>query len=94
MDEESSYLTTFETDYGHTKWNRLQFRLAVSSDIFYKKLMQALEGLKDTVCVADDILIYGIGDGDIEVERDHDKKVATILNRCAEIGIKLSKDKI
>ena len=54
--------------------------------------MQALEGLKGTVCAADDILIYGIGDDYIEAERNHDKKVAAMLSRRAEIGIKLNKD--
>ena len=45
------------------------------------------------MCAADNIVIYGIGDDDIEAKRDHDKKVAALLSRCAEIDIKLNKDK-
>ena len=49
LDEASSLLTTFVTPYGRYRWLRLPFDL---------------EGLKGVVCVADDILIFGISDAD------------------------------
>lgn len=90
LDDESSRLTTFQTPFGRYKWNRLPFGLAVSSEIFQKRLMTALEGLDGTICVADDILVFGVGENDGEAEIDHERKLEALLNRCQEIGIKLN----
>ena len=64
LDEDSSKLTTFQTPFGRYKWKRLPFGLAVSSEIFQKRLQAALEGLDGVLCIADDILVYGVGDDD------------------------------
>jgi hypothetical protein len=93
LDEKSSYLTTFITDSGRYRWLRLPFGLSVSSEIFQKRLHQALEGLDGVVCVADDIVVYGCGDNPDEATKDHDQKLIDVLKRCREIGIKLSKEK-
>jgi hypothetical protein len=42
LDEESSYLTTMITPFGHFRWTRLAFGLKVSSDIFQRHLNEAL----------------------------------------------------
>ena len=59
LDEISSKLTTFDTPFGRYRWMKLPFGLNTSSEIFQRKLHQALEGLDGTLCVADDIIIYG-----------------------------------
>ena len=83
LDEASSLLTIFVTPYGRYRWLRLPFR----SEIFQIKLNENLEGLKGVVCVADDILIFGISDA------DHDENLRNLLIRCKEHNIKLNKDK-
>ncbi|CAH8611169.1 unnamed protein product [Dicrocoelium dendriticum] len=45
LDDESSYMTTFGTPFGRFRWLRLPFGLKVSSEIFQKRLMQALDDL-------------------------------------------------
>ena len=45
-DEASSLLTTSTTPYGSYRWLRMPFRCNVSSEIFQKKLQQAIEGLE------------------------------------------------
>ena len=90
LDEPSSYLTTFQTPLGRYRWLRLPFGLAVSSEIFQKRLNTALEGLKGVVCVADDILVYGSGNTDEEANTDHDRNVCGLLERCRKQGIKLN----
>ena len=87
LDEASSLLTTFVTPYGRYRWLRLPFGTKVSSEIFQRKLNENLEGLKGVVCVADDILIFGISDD------DHDENLRNLLIRCKEHNIKLNKDK-
>jgi hypothetical protein len=43
LDEESSMLTTFDTPYGRYRWKRLPFGISVASEIFQKRIHQALE---------------------------------------------------
>jgi len=59
LDDDSCLLTTFATPFGGYCWNRLPFGLNISSEIFQKRLCQALEGLEGVWCVVDDIIIAG-----------------------------------
>ena len=90
LDEESSLLTTFQTPWGRYRWLRLPFGLSVSSEIFQKRLQMALDGIEGVTCVADDILVYGIGDNYEEALKDHDSKLHNLLRRCKSKGIKLN----
>ena len=94
LDEESSLLTTFQTPFGRYKWLRLPFGLNVSSEIFQKRLHMALENIEGVVCIADDILVYGVGGTYEQAIKDHDHKLNKLLERCRQKGIKLNKDKI
>ena len=87
LDEISSLNTTFATPYGRYRWLRLPFGLSVSSEIFQKRLHDALVGLEGTLCVADDIVVHG------EDVATHDQRLHALLTRCKEKGIKLNKDK-
>ncbi|XP_062567680.1 uncharacterized protein K02A2.6-like [Saccostrea cucullata] len=93
LDEQSSYLTTFETPFGRYRWRRLPFGISPAPEIFQHRLELAIQNLPGVKAVADDILIYGEGDSDAEAVRDHDQKLISLLNRCREQGIKLNKDK-
>ena len=94
LEEDSSALTTFSTPFGRYRWTRLPFGLSVSSEIFQKRLLQALEGLVGIACIADDILIYGVGDTLDEATKDHDKNLTSLLKRCEEKSIRLNKVKV
>ena len=87
LDEASSLLTTFITPYGRYRWLRLPFGTKMSSEIFQRKLNESIKGMMGVVCVADDILIFGISDA------DHDENLRNLLIRCREPNIKLNKDK-
>ena len=87
LDHSSSMLTTFATPFGRYLWCRLPFGLTVSSEIFQKRLHQALESLEGVRCIADDVLIWG------RTDNEHDERVRSFLQRCCEIGISLNKDK-
>ena len=52
LDEESSYLTTFNTHRGYYGLNR-------SQDIFQKRMDQTFERCKGLVLIADDIQVFG-----------------------------------
>ena len=87
LDHTSSLLTTFIAPQGRYRWLRLPFGTKVSSKIFQRKLNESLEGLKGIVCVADDILIFGIS------QEDHDENLRNLLIRCEERNLKLNKGK-
>ena len=53
----------------------------------------ALEGLDGVVCVADDILVYGVGDNEQQATLDHDEKLRKLMTRCSERGIRLNNEK-
>ena len=88
LDYESSLLTTFNIYLGRYRWKHLPFGICVSSEVFQKRLHQALEGLQGVVCIADDIIIHG---KDTET---HDQNLNAFLQRCLDIGIKLNKEKL
>ena len=87
LDHPSSLLTLFATPFGRYRWCHLPFGLTVSSEIFQKRLHQALEGLEGVRCIADDVLIWG------RTDDEHDERVRLFLQRCCEIEIALNKDK-
>ena len=86
-------MTTFQTPEGRYRWLRLPFGLSVSSEIFQKRLHQALEGLKNVICVADDVLVYGITEDDEDAIKNHDENLRELLERCRQQGIRLNGEK-
>ena len=94
LEEDSSMLTIFSTPFGSYRWTRLSFGLSVSSEIFQKRLVQALEGIVGVACIADDILIYGIGDTLDDARQDHDKNLSLLLERCRQKSVKLNRHKV
>jgi len=78
LDNESSILTTFITPFGRFRWPIMPFGLNVSSEIFQRKLIEALEGLEGVFCVADDVLLEGHND------LNHDENLRCLLQRSRE----------
>jgi len=93
LDEDSSFLTCMITPFGRFRWRRLPFGLKVSSEIFQKRLAQALQGLPGVSCIADDVLVYGTGDTEQAATADHDDHLRKLLVRCREMQMKLNKGK-
>ena len=90
LDEQSRLLTTMITLFGRFRWARLPFGLSVSSEIFQKRLTEALDGLKGVICVADDIIVVGRGDTQAEAEKDHSENLSGLQNRCKETNVRLN----
>ena len=88
LEEQSSYLTTFQTCFGRYRWLRLPFGLKVSSEIFQRKLLDVFRDLDGIVCIADDVLIFG------KTKEEHYANLTSLLNACKTVGIKLNKEKM
>ena len=94
LDEQSSELTTMITPFGRYRWARLPFGLKVSSEIFQRKLTEALSGLDGTFTIADDIIIAGCGDSFEEASKDNKAKLSALRERCKERRIILNAEKM
>lgn len=65
---------------GRCRWLCLPFGLFASSEIFQKKLLEALAGPLGVICIADDIIVHG------QNEDEHDRNLDKFLQRCVEKG--------
>ena len=68
-------------------WKKLPFGPKVLSEIFQKRLLQALEGLSGVICVANDIM--GIGQGD-NLETANADQVQSLLFYRKGVKTKIS----
>lgn len=87
LDIESSPLTTFATPFGRYRQLRLPFGRQASSEIFQKRLHQALEGLDGVRCVADDVLMFGD-------ENTHDERMRKFYKDVRKLGLSLTRIKV
>lgn len=69
LDKDSSLLITFQMTFGGYRWLRLLFGTNASSEIFQRKLLEALNGLPGIVCIADDLVIQ------CHTKNDHDQNI-------------------
>ncbi|KAK7098152.1 hypothetical protein V1264_002510 [Littorina saxatilis] len=93
LDKESSLLTTFQTPFGRYRWKRVPFGTSVSSELFQKRLDQALEGLRGVIGVSDEIIVYGEGEDDKSATEDHDINLTALLNCCKALGMRINPEK-
>ena len=66
LDEESSYLTTFNTPFGRFRFLRMPFGLRMSQDIFQFKIDETYRNCHGAIGIADDITVCGMD------EKEHD----------------------
>ena len=88
LEEESSFLTTFNTPFGRYRFKRLPFGLKSAQDEFQHKMDQCLEGIDGVVNLIDDILVYG------KTRAEHDRNLRNVLSRLREKNIKLNDEKL
>ena len=94
LNEESSYLTTFNTPFGRYRWQRLPFGISSAPEVFQRKMHELIEGLKGIEVVADDFIVVGYVDTMEEANRNHDNTLMAFLERCRERNVKLNIDKL
>ena len=90
LDEESSYLTTFNTKFGRFQYTVMPFGATVMGDVFQRKLDQCFGHLKNVIVIADDILVVGKQPN----HRDHNTALTNLLNTARECNICLNYDKL
>ena len=94
LEEQSSYLTTFNSPFGCYRWLRMSFRINSAPEVFQRNMHQLIEDLDGIEVIADDFLVYGKGNSNEETVADHDQNLQAFLQRCEDRNVVLSVDKI
>ena len=76
LDKASSYLTTFNTEFGRYHYTVMPFGTTIAGDVFQRKLDQCFGHLQNVIVIADDIMVVGKQPN----HKDHDLALTTLLN--------------
>ena len=87
LSRESALLTSFITPFGRYYFNRLPFGITSAPEHFQRRMTAMLGNMEGTVCLMDDILVYG------KTKEEHDQRLYTVLDRLQASGITLNKKK-
>ena len=87
LDEESRYITVFNTPLGLKQWKRLFFGLKSASDAFCNAVRQGLIDLEGVIPAMDDILVHG------PTRAIHDDRLAKCKKRLAELNLTTKEEK-
>ena len=94
LSESSSFLTTFWGAGRKYRWLRMPFGISSAPEEFQRRLQGVLHGLEGVAVVADDTLVFGVGETEAMARRDHDQKLFKLLQRAREVNLKFNKDKM
>ena len=94
LEEDSSFLTTFNTPFGRYRWKRMPFGICSAPEVFQRRIHELIEGLQGVEVVADDFVVVGCGDTQQEAVNDHDQNLRAFLQRCTAKGLKLNSNKV
>ena len=87
LDEPPSYLTTFNSPFGRYRFERLQFGLNLSQDVFQKPMDHILERCPGTMGIADDVAVFG------KDEKEHDANLHNLMKIAQQGGLVFNPDK-
>ena len=94
LNEESSYLTTFNTPFGRYRWQQLPFSISSAPEVCQCKMHELIEGLAGIEVIADDFIVVGYGDTIKEANCNHDNTLMAFLEWCRERNVKLNVEKL
>ena len=93
LDEESKRLTTFSTPWGLKRCSRLIQGATPSSSICHEVLRRDLQGIRGSLNIADNILVWGIGSSDEVATEDHDRALREVFEMFRRTGLTLNRRK-
>ena len=94
LNQESSYLTTFNTPFGRYRWKRMPFGLCSAPEVFQRRMHELIEGMPNVEVIADDFVVVGYGETQQDAIRNHDDHLVAFLQLCKNRGLKLNREKI
>ena len=94
LDEESSFLTTFNTPFGRYRWLRMPQGISSAPEEYQRRQYEAIQDLKGVEVIADDTLVFGCGDTVEEATMDHDRNLEALLQRARDKNLKFNRAKL
>ena len=88
LDEYSSFLTTFNTEFGQFRFTGMPFGVNIAGDVFQHMLDEIFGRLMNVMCIADDIMVVGYK----EDHSDHDLALTKLLQTAQKNTVKLNFD--
>ena len=61
LEEDSSFLTTFNTSFGRYRWKKMPFGICSAPEVYQRRIHQLIEGLQGVEAVVDDFVVVGLG---------------------------------
>ena len=90
LHEASSYLTTFNTEFGRYRYTVMPFGITVTGDVFQMKLDQYFGQIEQVIVIADVIMVVGNQSN----HRDHDVPLTNLLETARKSNKHLNYDKL
>ena len=90
LDGVSSYLTTFNTEFGRYQYTVMPFSAIVASNVFQRKLNQCFGHLQNVIVIADYIMVVGKQPD----HKDHNSALTMLLNTARQCNVCLNYDKL
>ena len=72
----------------------MPFGLCNESDEYQQRKYRALEGLKGVASIADDTLVFGLGETVDEAIKQHDQNLQALLERARQSNLKFNIKKL
>ena len=90
LDEQSSYMTTFNTEFGRYRYTVMPFGATVAGDVFQCKLNECFGHIPNVIVIADDIMVVGKQPN----HKDHDQALTTLLETARCCNVRLNYEKL
>ena len=84
LDEESSYLTTYNTRFGRYRYLRMPFAISSASEIWQCSMEEEFGDIEGAEIILDDLLVWGHNN------EEHDKHLKQVLECALKSGLKLN----
>ena len=90
LDEQSFYMTTFNTEFGRYRYTVMPFGATVAGDVFQCKLDECFGHIPNIIVIANDIMV-------VEKQpnhKDHDQALTTLLETARHCNVRLNYEKL
>lgn len=88
LDEESSFLTTFQTPFGRYRFLRMCFGISCAPEIFMQKIVEMFGDIEGVFPYFDDLIIAAAD------EEEHDQIVDQVLKRAESFNVRFNSEKL
>ena len=90
LDEQSSYMRTFNTEFGRYRYTVMPFGATVAGDVFQCKVDECFGHIPNVIVIADDIIVVGKQAN----HKDHDQVLTTLLETARKCNVRFNYEKL